>query len=351
MKLLIPIAGLLIALNINSRAQVPADAFAKECAGRVRDGQASVRGDDPAWFFLNRELKQLGAGKFWEKDWAEIAANKSDPTPHMVKFNDLLKEKGVRLILVPVPVKAAIYPDKLAARFSPGNPLPLKGYFDELRKQGVDVLDVEPDLNSHRAKTGGEGADKLYCEQDSHFAPLTAEIIAAEIKKKVAGEAWFDAQPKQAFKRSGKQALTITGDQVKGAQLNPAPQGEVLTLTYAGKEVGGKIEPVAADQDSPVLLLGDSHTMVFTDGASTGMHCQGAGLQDQIQYELGFAIDRVANRGSGLVQARKSLVMMRVRSEPEFWDKKKLVVWVFSAREFTQSSDRLIDLPIEIPNK
>lgn len=116
MKLLIPIAGLLIALNINSRAQVPADAFAKECAGRVRDGQASVRGDDPAWFFLNRELKQLGAGKFWEKDWAEIAANKSDPTPHMVKFNDLLKEKGVRLILVPVPVKAAIYPDKLAAR-------------------------------------------------------------------------------------------------------------------------------------------------------------------------------------------------------------------------------------------
>ena len=119
-------------------------------------------------------------------------------------------------------------------------------------------------------------------------------------------------------------------------------------LSYAGKGTGGKIEPVPSDKNSPVLLLGDSHTMVFTDGPSTGMHCHGAGLQDQLQYELGFAIDRMANKGSGLVQARRSL-LMRVRSEPDFWQQKKLVIWVFSTRELTQSSDRLIKLPIEVP--
>lgn len=351
MKLLIPITGLLIALSINSPAQDSSDAFAKECGSRVQAGKFTVRGDDPAWFFMSRELKQMALGKFWEKDWASIAANKSDPTPHIVKFNDLLKAKGVQLIMVPVPAKAAIYPDKLASKFSSKDVQPLKAYYDELRKQGVDVLDIEPILKGRRAKTGGEGADKLFCEQDAHFAPLTTEIIAEEVKRKVENEKWFKVQPKESLKRSAKTTLTIKGDQVKGGGFTPAPKDEVLTLTYAGKDVGGKIEAVPADKESPVLLIGDSHTMVFTDGLSTGMHCQAAGLQDQLQYELGFALDRVGNKGSGLVQARKSLIMMRVRSEPGFWDRKKLVIWVFSSREFTQSSDLLRDLPIELPKK
>ena len=349
MKLLFPIVSLVITSTACSRAQDSPTAFAQECASRTQKGQFSVRGDDPAWFFLNRELKQLAAGKFWEKDWATIAANKSDPTPHIVKFNELLKAKNVQLILVPIPAKAAIYPDKLAAKFSSSDPQALKGYFDELKKQGVDVLDIEPVLKAHLAKTGGEGADKLYCEQDAHFSPLVAEIIAGLIKKKVANEAWFKDQQKTPFKRSAKQTLNITGDLVKGVTFNPPPKNETLTLRYAGKDADGNVESVPADKGSPVLLVGDSHTMVFTDGASTGMHCQSAGLQDQLQYEFGFAIDRVANRGSGLVQARKSLVLMRVRSEAGFWDRKKLVIWVFSAREFTQSSDKLIPLPIEIP--
>lgn len=351
MKLLIPIAGLLIALSGSSQAQNSSDAFAKECAGREQAGKFTIRGDDPAWFFMSRELKQVALGEFWQKDWASIAANKADPTPHIVNFNELLKAKGVHLIMVPIPAKAAIYPDKLASKFSPKDVLPLKAYYDELRKRGVDVLDIEPVLRDRRAKTGGEGKDKLFCEQDAHFAPLTTEIIAERVKKQVENEKWFKAQPKEPFKRSAKKTLTIKGDQVKGGEFTPAPKDEILTLTYAGRDTGGKIEAVLADKNSPVLLIGDSHTLVFTDGLSTGMHCKAAGLQDQLQYELGFALDRVGNKGSGLVQARKSLIMMRVRSETGFWDKKKLVIWVFSNREFTQSSDRLIDLPIEMPKR
>lgn len=349
MKLFIPIAALLFALSLNCRAADPSDAFAKESGTRAQTAKLTAQGDDPVWFFMSRELKQLALGKFWEKDWASIAANKSDPTPHIVKFNELLKAKGVQLIMVPIPAKAAIYPDKLASKFTTKDVQSLKTYYDELRKQGVEVLDIEPVLKDYRAKTGGEGKDKLYCEQDAHFAPLTTEIIADLVKKKVENDAWFKAQPKESFKRSTKNTLTIKGDQVKNGGFTPVPKDEVLTLTYAGKDVGGKIEAVKADKNSPVLLIGDSHTMVFTDGSSTGMHCQAAGLQDQLQYELGFAIDRVGNKGSGLVQARKSLVLMRVRNEPGFWDRKKLVVWVFSTREFTQSSDRLIPLPIEVP--
>ncbi len=348
MKLFLPIVSLIGGMSLSVHGQLPAQDFAQECESRANAGELNIRGDDPNWFFMKRELKQLAAGKFWEKDWTKVAVNKTDPTSHLVTFNELLKAKGVKLIMVPIPAKASIYPDKLVAKFAPGSTLPLQGYYDELRQQGLEVLDLEPVLNAVRAKSGGEGKDKLYCQQDSHFSPLTTEIIAGLVKQAVENESWYQAQPKETFKRSNQEALTITGDQVEGTALTPAPAAEVLTLTYAGKEVDGKIEAVAADKNSPVLLLGDSHTMVFSDGGKAGMHCQSAGLQDQLQYELGFAIDRVSNKGSGIMQARKNLVLMRVKKEDGFWDKKKLVVWVFSAREFTQSSDRMMKLPIEV---
>lgn len=344
MRILLVIVSFMGSLSLSVQAQD----FAKECEKLAGVDALNIRGDDSGWFFMKRELKQLAAEKFWEKNWAAVAVNKTDPTPHLVTFNDLLKAKGVKLLMVPIPAKASIYPDKVAAEFAPGSALPLKAYYDELRKQGVEVLDLEPVLNTARAESGGEGKDKLYCQQDSHFSPLTAEIIAGLVKHAVENEAWYKSQPKEVFKRSKQETLTITGDQVKDGAFAPAPEPEVLSLRYAGREVDGKIEALAADKNSQVLLLGDSHTMVFSDGGKAGMHCQSAGLQDQLQYELGFAIDRVSNKGSGIMQARKNLVLMRVRKEPGFWEKKKLVVWVFSVREFTQSSDRMMKLPIEV---
>jgi hypothetical protein len=72
-------------------------------------------------------------------------------------------------------------------------------------------------------------------------------------------------------------------------------------------------------------------------------------LLDQLAFELQFAPDHVGVRGSGLVQARKQLFFQKGSAIPGYWDKKKVVVWVFSVREFTQSSDRIMTIPIERP--
>ncbi len=50
-------------------------------------------------------------------------------------------------------------------------------------------------------------------------------------------------------------------------------------------------DTVAPDRNSPVILLGDSHNLVFQAGGD--MHATGAGLADQLAYELGFAVDLV----------------------------------------------------------
>lgn len=319
-----------------------AAAFAKAAGGRVAE-KPNVQGDDPAWFFLVRELKQMALGQFWKKPWAQVAENKADPVPSMVEFRDLLKAKGVELIIVPVPAKASIYPDKLDATFAPVDPWPLTPFMEQMKAKGLNVIDLEPVLRRHRETDPGE---KLYCEQDAHFTPLTCQIIAGLVKEELAKGAWFASHPEQELKRAEPGELEIVGDQVKGSEWDGKVAPEKLTVQYAGRDQGNRIDPVEQDQASPVLLLGDSHTLVFQDGANGGMHCKGAGLFDQLSYECGFPLDLVGVRGSGLVQARKQLFFSSAPN-PDYWTSKKAVVWVFSVREFTQSFDNLIPIPIE----
>ena len=63
--------------------------------------------------------------------------------------------------------------------------------------------------------------------------------------------------------------------------------------------------------------MGDSHTMVFTDGASLGMHCQGAGLRDHLQAKLGFPLIQLSNQNSGGTGARR-LFSQRLQANPAY---------------------------------
>ena len=319
-------------------------AFAAATGERIEE-KPNVRGDDAAWFFLVRELKQMGLGQFWEKDWSEVAQNQTDPVPSMVALKDLLAAKGIDLIVVPIPAKASIYPDKLDASFGPGDPYPLTPFLERMTAAGLHVIDLEPTMRQLRE---AEPENKLWCEQDAHYTPLACEIVAGLVKEELAKGEWFAAHPKEQFARTEPTPLEIVGDQVKGSEWEGQVPKETLSVRYAGRDKDGRIEPVDPDAASPILLLGDSHTLVFQEGANGGMHCQGAGLLDQLAYETGIVPDLVGVRGSGLVQARKQLYRTAAPVEG-YWENKKAVVWVFSVREFTQSFDKIMEIPIEKP--
>ena len=169
-----------------------------------------------------------------------------------------------------------------------------------------------------------------------------------KVKKEIAKGEWFAAHPREEFSRTESTPLEIVGDQVKGSEWEGQVPKETLSVRYAGRDKDGRIEPVEPDPASPILLLGDSHTLVFQEGASGGMHCQGAGLLDQLAHETGIVPDLVGVRGSGLVQARKQLYRAAAPVDG-YWENKKVVVWVFSVREFTQSFDKIMEIPIEKP--
>ena len=310
-------------------------AFAEAALAKVRPAP-SVRGDDPEWYFSVKEVKHLATDRFWEKPWEEIAANKSDPVPGIVEFHELLKARGIRLLVVPVPAKGAIYPEALATGFAPGDAAALAPFLKRISSAGVEVLDLEPVILEAR-KT--DSTSLLYSRQDAHFSPLAVELIA----KLVAERAPLVGNTTSGdFTVGEAETLTFSGDQIVGSEWDGVVPPESLPVRYVS--ASGKVG-VTPDPTSPVLLLGDSHTLIFHEGKEGGMHCAGAGVLDHLAVRYGLAPDLVGVRGSGLVQARKQL-FFKAAAAPGYWDAKKLVIWLFSAREFTQSSDKPVTIPL-----
>jgi alginate O-acetyltransferase complex protein AlgJ len=322
----------MVALAFASRSQANDDAFAAALAPLILP-QASIRGVDDTWFFLTKELKHLSTGAFWEKPWTEVAANKADPIPSMVEFQELLAAKGIALLIVPIPAKATIYPEKLVPGFPAGSVGRSEGMVALLRKKGLKVLDVESAFLAERE------AGQLFCQQDAHFSPRAAELIAHS----VVAELGLTSSGGAEYTLGSAESLTIAGDQVKGTLLEGQVAAETLSLqavSYQGQR------GVAPDPAASVLLLGDSHTLVFSDGTDPAMHCTGAGVLDHLAYLIQAPVSRVGAKASGLVQARKQL-FYDFGQNKAFWDAKKAVVWMFSTREFTQTTSPYRPIPIE----
>lgn len=316
-------------------------AFSKAAEAKIVPNQPSVQGDDPNWLFLVKELRQIALGKFWEQAWESVAANKTNPVPSMVEFHNLLSAKGIDLIVVPVPAKSSIYPEKLVEGYSVDDPVSITPFLGEMRTAGLTVIDLDPIMKSWRTEFPDK---KIYCEQDAHFTPFACEQIAALLAAEMVD---LTESGGGGLSVSDEETLSIVGDQVRDSQWSGTIGPEKLSIRYAGKTgSGGKVIPVDPDEKSPILLLGDSHTLVFHEGESGGMHCKGGGVFDHLSASVGSPIDLVGVRGSGLMQARKQL-FYKVASLPDYWEGKEVVVWIFSVREFTQSVDKIISIPLE----
>ncbi|HSM51245.1 MAG TPA: hypothetical protein VLA75_07590 [Thermoanaerobaculia bacterium] len=287
-------------------------------AERLARGEAVVAGRD-GWLFLPGDLRALAV-----PDLASLspgAGGEADPLPAIVDFAAQVRRAGAQLLLVPVPPKPLVYPEMLLPAGLAGAVAdlgaPLADLRAELTRQGVQVLDLLPALRAAK----GEGGDPLYCRTDTHWSPRGIAVAAAAIAERVGRPEWLVEVPRREV-RSARRPLAIEGD-LRRLLPEPRPEPERLELiSFAGPDG----EALAPWRESPVLLLGDSHALVFHAGAE--LHARGAGLADHLAGAWGFPLDLVAVRGSGGTPARVNLLR-----RGDGLAGKRLVVWVFAARE------------------
>lgn len=317
--------------------------FTSELAAKVQalDKKNASAGDgDDGWLFFGGELRLLSLGRFWGEEAAKVSRARkpelANPIPAILDFQEQLKARGIELVVVPVPPKAAVYPEKIVQGFDVrGNdPAPvLRQFYEDLRASGIDVLDLSPVLIQNREHSRGP----VFCKTDSHWSGvgcvLAAQAIAEHVRRKL------PAPVARKEYTSDWKEVQITGDL---AGLLPPdarkPGPERISVQSINEEVSGAAaEP---DPNSPLLLLGDSHTLVYHDFLA-----ERAGMVDQLALELGFAPDLIGTRGSGATPVRINLYRRSLK-DPGYLAKKKVVVWCFAAREFTEATEGWAKAPV-----
>jgi len=287
----------------------------------------TISGED-GWLFLDKELRHLAAPKFWS-DIPDAEGDSNAPLPAILDFKEQLDKAGIDLLLVPVPTKAAIYPDKLMS----GNPTPPevpadlvkndRDFYALLESRGIKVLDLTETFLSARSTDSPD----LYCKTDTHWAPPGIQLAAKKIAELIQDLPWVTAQPKVETKAVDV-PLEIHGD-LAASLIPPQTTTEPLSSRFIGIASSIGLEPLPNSKSSPIILLGDSHNLVFHSGGD--MHSVGAGLADQLSYELGFPLDVVAVMGSGATSARRNLARRKASLTG-----RRLLIWCFTSREFTQ---------------
>lgn len=293
--------------------------FAQKKSGKVIPGSIAVEGGD-GWLYSRNELDFLMAGELMPPNILKTskAGNKAnaDPLPAIVDFDQSLKKLGIELILVPVPPKLAIYP---TPELKEGDAsVNLRKLYAALQAKGVNVLDLTDAFISAKDKN-------VYCKTDSHWSPAGIGIAAAEIAAqiKIMGDSKFE---------SSIHKLNITGDLSLSAKLGLQENVEI-------KSVKGKV----FSDKSPVLLLTDSHGLVFSAGGD--MLATDSGIAENLALILCVPVERISIKGSASTSVRINLYR-KATSDNKWLKNKKYIVWIFTCREFSESGNGWVKIPI-----
>ncbi len=284
----------------------------------VESGTITFKSDDGMMYSRN-ELEHLSRGPLAGGAVAAAAKNRknSDPVAALADFNSQLKELGIRLIVLPVPPKCAVYP---LPGMQPGDAMVyLKPFYAELEQAGIEVLDV-----SDAFIASGE---PVYCRTDAHWSPAGIAVAAKLTADKTGlrGDAGYQVAGTD---------ITVSGDLAKSLN-SAAPETETLRL----RMVDGGI----FSESSPVLVLGDSHTLFLSAGGD--MLAEKSGFCEQLAVALGMPVERIGVKGSAATAVRVNLYRKAVKS-PEWLKNKKCVIYCFTCREFTESSSGWAQVPV-----
>ena len=227
-------------------------------------------------------------------------------------FSEQLKSSGVQLVVVPVPPR--VLQESAALGLSPEEQKKMqdgwKSIMSELAAKHVDVIDLAPEFAS--------SAENPYCVRDTHWSGHGIDLATAAIVARLQAAGIPAKWPPAGA--PAMQEVTVNGD------LGGDPE-KVKVRLFPPRDTAGS-------EKNPVLLLGDSHLFVFSRGGE--FHATGAGLPDQLAAASGSLPDVVAVLGSGATSARVALAR-RARADQAYLGTKKIVVWVFAGREFTEA--------------
>lgn len=287
----------------------------------LRDG-----GDKPViglggWYFYKPGLNYMLA----RHADAGLVKGANDPFAAIVDFRDQLAARGIHLVVMPVPNKESIYPDRLTARAKSLNGVlapRTKVLLDKLRAAHVETIDLFKEFGDARQRGEAGPGDSLYLAQDTHWTPRGIEIAAKAVARRLLELGWI--QLGQVDYRAQPAPVRRLGDVLRMMQ-------SPLIERRANPETVSSIQWVRRDNgelykdgpDAEILVLGDSFMRIYQQDEP-----KAAGFIAHLAQELKQPLISLVNDGGG-----STLVRQDLRGRPAFLKNRKVVLWEFVERD------------------
>jgi alginate O-acetyltransferase complex protein AlgJ len=329
------------------------------CTGYLGRGSDQVWVGHDGWLFADGEVAFLSEPGFLEPHAYSSAPGEApseqDPLRAIRYFFRQLDRRRIVLVLLPVPDRASIYPDKLVPGGVVGSePLqsePWKVFIAELNRTGVQAVDVIGPLfdDAHRGMP-------QYLMADTRWRPKALETSAAFVAVRVrqtAQDRIVDLTTLDtAHYTSERRRVEVAGNVAQKLRLLPgglpwrtpfpcAAQAyrEAVSVRMV-HDRGGK--PWRPDPQAEVLLLGDDWSTLYSDPRAGSGEMMG-GLAEQLSLLLQAPLDRVLSRDGSACDALRQLGEQAAAGRNPL-EGKKVVIWEFAASQLAEGLWPLVDV-------
>ncbi|HEY2252639.1 MAG TPA: hypothetical protein VGH74_16310, partial [Planctomycetaceae bacterium] len=225
------------------------------------------------WLFYRPDVEYLTGPGFLEPvtlgrrargGKQHAAPPQPDPRPAILEFHEQLARRGIRLVLVPMPGKAAVHPDKLSTRFSSVDALldnaSIEQFKQEMHKEGVLVFDPTSVLAERKVASGGASQ---FLRTDTHWTPAAMQAVAEGLQEFINLQCPLPDQQPVDY---GERILEIENLGDIAAMLHLPEQQtlflpEKVAIRHVVQPDGNPWEP---DESADILLLGDSYANIYS---------------------------------------------------------------------------------------
>lgn len=294
----------------------PADQAFMERVFREGNEKVYIGQDDSLYYRPDLEaIYEKGA---FYREPSSVAREKVADTWHapldvIDGFSKQLAERGIELVIVPVPTKPMLCQGGLGMETAGGASGLYSDVLAALSSKGIEVVDLMPVLEALPESS-------RFLKHDTHWTP-TAMKLAAEVLSE-----------KNARAKIGNLTINWIAEQ---KSYSGDLAGMLDRNDAAGQEVELRIPrgAIINDTDSSVVVLGDSFVNICDEpGLGFGGEERakiGAGFAAHLSANFSQSIQTIAINGDGATAVRREFASLPdkvVRS-------KRVVVWVLSPRD------------------
>jgi alginate O-acetyltransferase complex protein AlgJ len=259
-------------------------------------GRKGVLIGSDGWLYSDEEFNKA----------PNFEAEIQEKVQYIVDVKKTLKDKGIRLLVVPIPAKARVYPEFLGRYLIPDYWKPVySAFLASLEQKGVWAVDTLTALESAKK----EGA--VFIKTDTHWTPLGAQAVAKSIQ-------------------SVTKSLSLTRVQTTRLEsIRKEYSGDLAKFIPLGRYGAIKTEflevPRVEISSSSSGLLGDTPIEVALVGTSYSANTN-FGFDDELKSVLGLDVLNLALEGKGAVIPMQMFLKTLPQPLP------KLVIWELPER-------------------